>query len=61
MLGSGVMVVLSSAKAVRELMEKRSATTVDRPHSHFVQEATGGLQFGLARFCESSIESISYC
>jgi len=49
-IGSGMAIVITSAAAVKGLMDKRSATTVDRPPSHMVDEITGGLNMVLARY-----------
>ncbi|KAF9024672.1 cytochrome P450 [Hymenopellis radicata] len=48
-LGSGTVVVLSSATTVKELLDQRSAYSVDRPDSHLVQIVSDGLHFALAR------------
>ncbi|EIN04046.1 cytochrome P450 [Punctularia strigosozonata HHB-11173 SS5] len=41
MLGNGPTIVVTSAKAAFELMEKQSAVTVDRPPSHIGAEIVG--------------------
>ncbi|KAF9024651.1 cytochrome P450 [Hymenopellis radicata] len=48
-LGSGTVVVLSSATAVKELLDQRSANSVDRPDNHLAQIVSDGLHFILAR------------
>ncbi|KAF7328682.1 putative cytochrome P450 [Mycena sanguinolenta] len=52
-LGPGTAVVLTNAAAVKELMDKRSGSTVDRPAMHVVDRVTGGLNMGLARYNET--------
>ncbi|EIN10090.1 cytochrome P450, partial [Punctularia strigosozonata HHB-11173 SS5] len=52
MLGPGIIVVISSASAVKELLDRRSASTVDRPPMFLAQEVTGGLNMVLARHSE---------
>ncbi|KDQ57266.1 hypothetical protein JAAARDRAFT_35893 [Jaapia argillacea MUCL 33604] len=51
-IGPGTAIVISSAEAVRELMDKRSATTVDRPPNFMADAVTGGLNMVLARYTE---------
>ncbi|KAJ7586976.1 cytochrome P450 [Mycena floridula] len=52
-LGPGTAIVISSAAAVKELMDKRSASTADRPASYLVQEVTGGFHIALARYADT--------
>ncbi|KAJ7279289.1 cytochrome P450 [Mycena rebaudengoi] len=52
-LGSGTMVVLTDAAAVKEIMDIRSATTSDRPPFHVADVVTGGLDMALARYNET--------
>ncbi|KAF7377424.1 Cytochrome P450 [Mycena sanguinolenta] len=52
-LGPGTAVILTDAAAVKELMDKRSGSTVDRPAMHVADRVTGGLNMGLARYNES--------
>ncbi|KAJ7677806.1 cytochrome P450 [Mycena polygramma] len=52
-IGPGTVVVLTDAAAVKELMDKRSASTVDRPPMHVADVVTGGLNLALARYTES--------
>ncbi|KAJ7772816.1 cytochrome P450 [Mycena olivaceomarginata] len=49
-IGNDTVVVLTDAAAVKELMDKRSSTTVDRPPSYVGELITGGLHMMLARF-----------
>ncbi|KAK1219360.1 hypothetical protein PQX77_017884 [Marasmius sp. AFHP31] len=51
-LGPGTAIVLTGIEVVEELMQKRSANTVDRPPSYFVETITGGLNMALGRFCK---------
>ncbi|KAJ7898542.1 cytochrome P450 [Mycena olivaceomarginata] len=48
-VGSSTVVVLSDVVAVKELLDKRSATTSDRPPIHLADRITGGLHMVLAR------------
>ena len=41
-IGSGTVVVITSAEAVYEIMDKNSAITSDRPPMYFVDQVTGG-------------------
>ncbi|KAF8176366.1 cytochrome P450, partial [Mycena galopus ATCC 62051] len=52
-VGPGTVVVLTDLAAIKELMEKRSGSTVDRPPMHVADLVTGGLSIGLARYGES--------
>ncbi|KAJ7202055.1 cytochrome P450 [Mycena pura] len=52
-LGPGTAIVLTDAAAVKELMDKRSATTVDRPPMHIADVVAGGLNMVLARYTEN--------
>jgi hypothetical protein len=47
--------VVSSATAARELLDRRSASTVDRPPSHFNLLASDGLNFTVAQYCEPRV------
>ncbi|KAJ7807024.1 cytochrome P450 [Mycena olivaceomarginata] len=49
-IGNDTVVVLTDAAAVKELMDKRSSTTADRPPSYVVELITDGLHMLLARF-----------
>ncbi|KAF9007716.1 cytochrome P450 [Hymenopellis radicata] len=49
-LGSGTMIVLSSATTVEELLDQRSAYSIDRPDSHLAQIVSDGLHFAFARY-----------
>ncbi|KAK7016901.1 putative cytochrome P450, partial [Favolaschia claudopus] len=51
-LGSATAVVLTDAGAVKELLEKRSGSTADRPPMHVAEIVTGGLHMALARYSE---------
>ncbi|KAJ7100794.1 cytochrome P450 [Mycena belliarum] len=52
-VGPGTAIVLTDAAAVKELMDKRSATTVDRPPTHVAEVVAGGLNLVLARYTEN--------
>ncbi|KIK69489.1 hypothetical protein GYMLUDRAFT_35558 [Collybiopsis luxurians FD-317 M1] len=51
-IGPGTAIVLTSMEAVKELMERRSASTVDRPPNFIADEVAGGLNMVLARYSE---------
>ncbi|KAJ6456556.1 cytochrome P450 [Mycena vitilis] len=52
-VGPGTAVVLTDAAAVKELMDKRSASTVDRPPMYVADVVAGGLNMVLSRYTES--------
>ncbi|KAJ7622347.1 cytochrome P450 [Roridomyces roridus] len=49
-IGPGTLVVVTDIAVVKELLEKRSLTTSDRPGSHIVDVVTGGLHIAFARY-----------
>ncbi|KAJ7859327.1 cytochrome P450 [Mycena olivaceomarginata] len=49
-IGNDTVVVLTDAAAVKELMDKRSSTTADRPPSYVGELITDGQHMALARF-----------
>ncbi|KAJ7149143.1 cytochrome P450 [Mycena filopes] len=51
-LGSGTAIVLTDPAVVKELMDKRSATTSDRPALHLAEVVTRGLNLVLAHYTE---------
>ncbi|KAL0954810.1 hypothetical protein HGRIS_003756 [Hohenbuehelia grisea] len=51
-IGPGTAVVLSSMAAVKELMERRSGSTADRPFNHMADAVAGGLNMVLAPYGE---------
>ncbi|ESK84986.1 cytochrome p450, partial [Moniliophthora roreri MCA 2997] len=52
-MGPGTAVVITDAAALKELMDKRSATTVDRPPNYIADAVAGGLNMVLARYTEN--------
>ncbi|KAJ6537374.1 cytochrome P450 [Mycena vulgaris] len=48
-VGPNTIIVLTDIAAVKELLDKRSATTSDRPPIHLADRMTGGLHMVLAR------------
>ncbi|KAJ7489151.1 cytochrome P450 [Mycena latifolia] len=52
-VGPGTAIVLTDAAAVKELMDKRSGTTVDRPPMYVTELVAGGLNMVLARYTEN--------
>ncbi|KAK7016892.1 putative cytochrome P450 [Favolaschia claudopus] len=51
-VGPRTAVVLTDVAAVKELMEKRSGSTADRPPMYVAELVTGGLQMALARYSD---------
>ncbi|QRW12783.1 cytochrome P450 family protein [Ceratobasidium sp. AG-Ba] len=51
-LGPGTAIVLTDVAAVKELMDKRSQSTVDRPPNHMADLVAGGMNMVLARYTE---------
>ncbi|KAF8608239.1 cytochrome P450 [Ceratobasidium sp. AG-I] len=51
-LGPGTAIVLTDVSAVKELMDKRSQSTVDRPPNHMADLVAGGMNMVLARYTE---------
>ncbi|PBK75563.1 cytochrome P450 [Armillaria solidipes] len=52
-VGPSTAIVITSAAAVKELMDKRSASTADRPPHHMADVVTGGLNMVLARYSDA--------
>ncbi|KAJ7359900.1 cytochrome P450, partial [Mycena albidolilacea] len=52
-IGPDTVVVLTDAAAVKDLLDKRSSTTADRPPSYLGELVTNGLHMALARFTPS--------
>ncbi|KAK7052015.1 putative cytochrome P450 [Favolaschia claudopus] len=52
-VGPGTVIVLTDAAAVKELMDKRSGSTADRPPMHVADVVAGGLNMALSRYSES--------
>ncbi|KAJ7633235.1 cytochrome P450 [Roridomyces roridus] len=52
-IGPGTAIVLSDPNIVKVLLEKRSATTSDRPSIYIVKLVTRGLHMGLNRYGET--------
>ncbi|KAG8896943.1 hypothetical protein FRB99_008554 [Tulasnella sp. 403] len=51
-MGPATAIVISSASAVKELMDKRSATTADRPPNHIANTIAGGKNMVLAHYTD---------
>ncbi|KAG9118752.1 hypothetical protein FRC07_006597, partial [Ceratobasidium sp. 392] len=51
-LGPGTAIVLTDVSAVKELMDKRSQSTVDRPPNHMADLVAGGMNMVLAHYTE---------
>ena len=54
-LGPGTAIVITSPRIVRELMDKRSASTIDRPPNFMADRIAGGLNMVLARHSENPV------
>ncbi|KDQ16557.1 hypothetical protein BOTBODRAFT_54002 [Botryobasidium botryosum FD-172 SS1] len=52
-LGPGTAIVLTGAGPVKELMDKRSGSTIDRPPSHMADVITGGMNMVMSRYTEN--------
>ncbi|KAG7098107.1 hypothetical protein E1B28_000079 [Marasmius oreades] len=52
-LGPATAIVISDAAAIKELMDKRSQSTSDRPPNYIVESVTGGLNLVLARYTDT--------
>lgn len=52
-MGPGTAIVLTDVSAVKELMDKRSQSTVDRPPNHMADLVAGGMNMVLARYSQS--------
>ncbi|EUC67612.1 cytochrome P450 family oxidoreductase, putative [Rhizoctonia solani AG-3 Rhs1AP] len=49
-MGPGTAVVITDPTIVKDLMDKRSQSTIDRPASHMVDRVAGGMNMVLARY-----------
>ncbi|KAJ7612206.1 cytochrome P450 [Roridomyces roridus] len=49
-VGPGTVIVVTDPTIVKELLEKRSATTSDRPAMYIVDQITGGFDIAFARY-----------
>ncbi|KAJ7182865.1 cytochrome P450 [Mycena crocata] len=52
-MGPATVIILTDPAAVKELMDKRSGTTVDRPPMHVADVVAGGFNMVLARYTET--------
>lgn len=55
MIASKPAVIISDPRIARNLMDKKSVTTSDRPSNYMVDNITGGKHTALARYCESDM------
>jgi hypothetical protein len=53
--GKDVMVVLTSAEAVRDVLEKESAATASRPPSYLDRVVHDGKYFVMTPYCEPAL------
>ncbi|CUA66986.1 O-methylsterigmatocystin oxidoreductase [Rhizoctonia solani] len=51
-MGPGTAIVITDVAAVKELMDKRSQSTVDRPPNHMADLVAGGMNMVLSRYTE---------
>ncbi|KAF8599139.1 cytochrome P450 [Ceratobasidium sp. AG-I] len=51
-MGSGTAIVITDMTIVKDLMDKRSQSTIDRPPSHIADRVSGGMNMALARYTE---------
>lgn len=51
-MGPGTALVITDATVVKDLMDKRSQSTIDRPPNHLADRVAGGLNMVLARYSE---------
>ncbi|KAF8599129.1 cytochrome P450 [Ceratobasidium sp. AG-I] len=51
-LGPGTAIVITDATIVKDLMDKRSQSTIDRPPMHIADCVTGGMNMVFARYTE---------
>ncbi|ESK85932.1 cytochrome p450 [Moniliophthora roreri MCA 2997] len=52
-IGSSTIIVISSMEAAKELMDKRSSITSDRPKNHMVDKITNGLSLVCCRYSDT--------
>uniref|UniRef100_A0A0W0FWJ0 Cytochrome p450 n=1 Tax=Moniliophthora roreri TaxID=221103 RepID=A0A0W0FWJ0_MONRR len=52
-ISSGTVIVISGMEAASELMDKRSATTADRPKSHMAKKVTNDLNMAACRYSDT--------
>lgn len=57
-MGPGTAIVITDATIVKDLMDKRSQTTIDRPPNHKVELVTGGMHIAFARY--SKVKFLSH-
>jgi hypothetical protein len=48
-MGSGAIIVITDMTVVKDLMDKRSQATVDRPPMYLADRVAGGMNMVLAR------------
>lgn len=51
-MGPGTAIVITDPTIVKDLMDKRSQSTADRPSSHIADRITGGMHMGVARYTQ---------
>ncbi|KAF8602934.1 hypothetical protein BDV93DRAFT_508936 [Ceratobasidium sp. AG-I] len=49
-MGSGTVIVITDMTVVKDLMDKRSQSTIDRPPSHIADRVSGGMNMALLRY-----------
>lgn len=49
-MGPGTAIVITDITIVKDLMDKRSQSTIDRPPNHLADRVAGGMNMVLARY-----------
>ena len=52
-MGSGTAIVITDVTIAKDLMDKRSQSTIDRPANHISERIVGGMNMALARYSKS--------
>lgn len=54
-MGSGTAIVITDMTIVKDLMDKLSQSTIDRPPIHVADRVAGGMNMVLARYSQYQI------
>ena len=54
-MGPGTAIVITDATIVKDLMDKRSQLTIDRPANQKVELVTGGMHIAFARYSKDQL------
>lgn len=52
-MGPGTAIVITDITIVKDLMDKRSQATIDRPPNYLADRVAGGMNMVLARYSQS--------